>query len=72
MGLFVGSDGGVGLALLRSKHLGTLKVGITSVEFVFAEHVKENIVQHSQVTTSLSASKLEFVFARAITSNATL
>jgi hypothetical protein len=29
VGLFVGSDGGVGLALLRSEHLGILKVGIT-------------------------------------------
>ena len=76
MGLIVSSNGDVGLAFLRAEYLGTLEVGTTSTKFVPAFEIKENLLQNSGVTstlsTMLSASKLEFFFARAIAPNATL
>ena len=43
VGLFIGSNGDVELAFLRSKHLGTLKVGVMSAKFLPTRHVKENL-----------------------------
>jgi hypothetical protein len=71
-----GSNGGVGLTFLRAENLGTLEVGTTSTKFVPARHVEENPLQNSEVTSllsmTLSGSKLEFIFARAIAPNVTL
>jgi hypothetical protein len=76
VGFIVSSNGGVGLAILEAKDLGILKVGTTSTEFVSTRHVEQNLLKENGVTctlsTMLSASKLEFFFARAIAANATL
>ena len=40
--LFVGSNRGVGLVLLRSEHFGTLEVGIMNANFFPAGYVEKN------------------------------
>jgi hypothetical protein len=44
VGLIVSSNGGVRLAFLRAEYLGTLEVGTTSTEFVYAFKVDENLL----------------------------
>ena len=76
VGFLVCSNGGVGLALLQSEHLGTLEVGIKSATFVPTTHVKENLLHHNGViillSTTLSTLKLELFFVRVVAANTTL
>jgi hypothetical protein len=76
VGLIVSSNGGVRLTFMRAEYLGTLEVRTTNTKFVSARHVEEDLLQDSGVTCTLSmtlsASKLEFFFARVIATNATL
>ena len=62
--LIVSPNRGVGLTFLQAGDLGTLEVGTTSIKFVSAFEVEENLLQNSEVTstlsTTLSASKFEF------------
>ena len=44
VGFIVSTNGGVGLAFLRDKYLGTLEVGTTSIEIVSAFDVKEDLL----------------------------
>jgi hypothetical protein len=44
VGLIVSSNGGVRLAFVRAKDLGTLEVGTTSTEFVDAFKVEYNLL----------------------------
>jgi hypothetical protein len=76
VGFIVSSNWGVRLAFLGVKDLDTLKVETTSIEFVPTMHVEENLLQNNGVTymlsMTLSTSKLEFLFARAISPNTIL
>ena len=70
VGFIISSNGGIMLAFVGAKDLGTLKVGTTSTKFLSARHVEKNLLKDSGVTstlsTTLSSTKLEFFFARAI------
>jgi hypothetical protein len=68
----VSSNGDIGLAFLEAKDLDTLNVGTTSIKFLSARHVEKNLLQDIEVTSTLSASKLEFFLLWPSPPNATL
>ena len=45
----------MGVPGLHFKHLGTFEVGITSVEFVPARPVEENLLQYNRITNLLAS-----------------
>lgn len=71
MGLIISSNGGVGFVFLRAEYLGTLEVETTSIEYIPAFEVNENLVQNNMVTSTLSTTKLQFIFATNIAPNTT-